>query len=130
MNIIKDERRPEFPRSERIMAKSIRHVSLDPESMNKRMLLPGQKQEQVLKVWRLAMPVIIDWLDKNDQVADLRHVLGPVIWNRDAPERLKRAFEDVPVDVVPQPVRRPPPPPPPPSNVIKMPTIGFQKAHE
>jgi hypothetical protein len=128
MSLIGNERRPEFPRSERLLSRSIRHVAIGEESSNMRVVVPGAKEPQSMRVWKLNMRLILDWLDKNDQNADLRHTLGPIIWERDAPDSLKRAVMADPVNM--ETVRRPPPPPPPPSNVIKMPTIGFQKAHE
>ncbi len=119
------EHRQDFPRSERVLSRSMKNVSLDPEAQSHR--VDGGKTPKVVRLWRLNMGYIINWLDQNHQDADLRQALGPTIWKRDAPQRIQELYTAL--DSTPTPPPAPPSSPttrPGPSRVVPFPSIGRQ----
>lgn len=133
--IVAQERRQGFPKSERFMAKAIRSISLDEESQAHRIVTARSRITKVIRLWRLNIPYIIDWLDRNEQDADLRQSLGLVIWDRDAPQRIKTVYAqlDATAQAAPPPApvlataNKPPIPPPFAGNrVVPFPNIGRQ----
>lgn len=133
--IVANERRKNFPDSERKLTKSIKNVSLGEETESHRVPHGRSKDGKVLKLWKLDMRHIIDWLDRADADADLRQALGDEIWKRDAPQRVQEAYNPALALSTPPPppptLAKPPPPPPPTSQpthnrVVPFPNIGRQ----
>jgi hypothetical protein len=131
--VAQDRSRQAFPDSERALTKTIKHISLDENAENHKVTASNMKFGKVLKLWRLDMRFIIDWLDRNEQDSDLRQSLGAIIWKRDAPEHVQAALEALLPSEEPK-AKSPPapptggskPPPAPPSKVLPFPTTGRQ----
>lgn len=128
--VAQDRSRQAFPDSERALTKTIKHISLDENAENHKVSVSGNKHGKVLKLWRLDMGFIINWLDRNEQDSDLRQSLGAIIWKRDAPAHVQSGLEALlPSEsntAAPKQAAAAPPPPPPPSKVLPFPTTGRQ----
>jgi hypothetical protein len=102
-----------LPKTLKSLGQTIKHLSVDSESILVNRKETKSKYVSRVRVWRLNMRLIIERLDGNGDDADLRQVMGNEMWEKHAPERVRRMYDDVAVNTPPPP---PPPPPPPAQN--------------
>lgn len=82
-----------LPKSLKLLGKTLRNISIDKESKDLK------HKGQHVRVWRLDIRQIIDWLDKNGDDVDFREQLGKEVWEANAPDRVRQLYVDTPVTV-------------------------------